>query len=79
MIVEVHAFGIVKDIFRKKSVQVQIQINTTSHLREVLESQYPDLKTLSVYKIAVNEEYVSNEMMLNEGDEIAIIPPVSGG
>jgi molybdopterin converting factor subunit 1 len=79
MVVEVHAFGIVKDIFKKKSVQVQIQINTTSHLREVLESQYPDLKTLSVYKIAVNEEYVSNEMMLNEGDEIAIIPPVSGG
>ncbi|MGB4849785.1 MAG: MoaD/ThiS family protein, partial [Saprospiraceae bacterium] len=72
-------FGIVKDIFRKKSVQVQIQINTTSHLREVLESLYPDLKTLSVYKIAVNEEYVSNEMMLKEGDEIAIIPPVSGG
>ncbi|MBK9984301.1 MAG: molybdopterin converting factor subunit 1 [Saprospiraceae bacterium] len=79
MIVEVQAFGIVKDIFKKKSVQVQIQINTTSHLREVLESQYPDLKTLSVYKIAVNEEYVSNEMMLSEGDEIAIIPPVSGG
>ncbi len=79
MIVEVHAFGIVKDIFRKKSVQVQIQINTTSHLREVLESLYPDLKMLSVYKIAVNEEYVLNEVMLNEGDEIAIIPPVSGG
>ncbi|MEP6794014.1 MAG: MoaD/ThiS family protein [Saprospiraceae bacterium] len=79
MIVEVHAYGIVKDIFKKKSVQVEIQINSTSHLREVLESLYPDLKTLSVYRFAVNEEYVLNDMILKEGDEIAIIPPVSGG
>lgn len=30
-------------------------------------------------RLAVNEEYVSNEHPLNEGDEVAVIPPVSGG
>lgn len=33
----------------------------------------------SSVRIAVNEEYVSDEHMLNEGDEVAVIPPVSGG
>lgn len=29
--------------------------------------------------IAVNEEYVQPDYMLEEGDTIALIPPVSGG
>jgi MoaE-MoaD fusion protein len=29
--------------------------------------------------IALNQEYVGMERVLREGDEIAIIPPVSGG
>ena len=29
--------------------------------------------------IAVNHEYVGREHMLNDGDEVAILPPVSGG
>ncbi len=30
-------------------------------------------------RIAVNEEYVPSDYALNEGDEVAVIPPVSGG
>ncbi|MEX2117743.1 MAG: molybdopterin converting factor subunit 1 [Bacteroidota bacterium] len=33
----------------------------------------------SSIRIAVNQEYVSIEHALNEGDEVAVIPPVSGG
>lgn len=29
--------------------------------------------------VAVNQEYVGPEFALNEGDEVAFIPPVSGG
>ncbi|MFL2664939.1 MAG: molybdopterin converting factor subunit 1 [Dehalococcoidia bacterium] len=29
--------------------------------------------------LAVNEDYVDNNYLLKNGDEIAIIPPVSGG
>jgi molybdopterin synthase catalytic subunit len=29
--------------------------------------------------VAVNHEYVGEEMLLHDGDEVAYIPPVSGG
>jgi molybdopterin converting factor subunit 1 len=33
----------------------------------------------SAYRIAVNNEYAMNDRILQQGDEVAIIPPVSGG
>jgi len=30
-------------------------------------------------RIAVNLEYVNNQHLLHDGDEVAVIPPVSGG
>lgn len=34
---------------------------------------------LSACRIAVNQEFLSGEVILQAGDEIAVIPPVSGG
>ena len=31
------------------------------------------------YRPAVNQEYTSEEQVLNDGDELVFIPPVSGG
>jgi len=41
---------------------------------------YPALsiRTRTFYA-AVNQEYAKGEQVLNEGDEVAIFPPVSGG
>ena len=33
----------------------------------------------SYIRIAVNEAYVDSTFQLHDGDEVAIIPPVSGG
>jgi molybdopterin converting factor subunit 1 len=79
MNVNVLAFGIAKDIFGKSSINVEIDGETTGGLKQTLESQYPRLKHLASYMVAVNNEYASDESTLNEHDEIAIIPPVSGG
>ena len=48
-------------------------------LREIREA-YPGLAPPAVEIVsAVNEEYAEGGLVLREGDEIALIPPVSGG
>ncbi len=79
MNVNVLAFGIAKDIFGKSSINLAVVGSTTADLKYSLEQQYPRLKLLSSYMVAVNNEYAQDESALNERDEIAIIPPVSGG
>ncbi|MDB5142352.1 MAG: MoaD/ThiS family protein [Mucilaginibacter sp.] len=80
MKVSVLAFGIAKDIFGGSSVDVELpQHGTTGNLKQSLEECYPRLRHLASYMVAVNNEYAEDESVLTEKDEIAIIPPVSGG
>lgn len=79
MKVNVLAFGIAKDIFGGSSVTAELNGNTTADLKRSLETRYPRLKQLASYMVAVNNEYALDESVLKEQDEIAIIPPVSGG
>lgn len=80
MIIEILAFGIVKDIFKGPSVNVEV--NNTLHvagLKLVLEEKFPELKRLTSYMMAVNNEYAMPKDFIQPNDEVAIIPPVSGG
>jgi molybdopterin converting factor subunit 1 len=79
MDVKVLAFGIAKDIFGESSIDLHLDGNTTADLRTTLEKRYPRLKQLRFYMVAVNNEYALDEGILTETDEIALIPPVSGG
>jgi molybdopterin converting factor subunit 1 len=80
MKVNVLAFGIAKDIFGGSSIDVELpEDGTTVNLKQLLEGRYPKLKHLVSYMVAVNNEYAQDEGILTERDEIAIIPPVSGG
>lgn len=73
------AFGIAKDIFGGSSIQMELQGNAVAELKEALERQYPRLKQIASYMVAVNNEYAADDLLLTGQDEIAIIPPVSGG
>lgn len=44
-----------------------------------LTARFPELARLPAYLIAVNMVYAQVEAELADGDELAIIPPVSGG
>ncbi|MEO6070622.1 MAG: MoaD/ThiS family protein [Chitinophagaceae bacterium] len=80
MTITVLAFGIAKEMIGGSTVMLQVREDIkVSDLRIVLEKQYPSLKDLTSVLIAVNNEYATAENRIREGDEIAIIPPVSGG
>ncbi|MEK7487566.1 MAG: molybdopterin converting factor subunit 1 [Planctomycetota bacterium] len=53
---------------------------TVSHLREILMQRHPQIKTILPHlRFAVNLEFVDLKHPLQENDEVALIPPVSGG
>ena len=79
MKVKVLAFGIAKEIFGNSSIEVELNDRDTSGLKQTLEQKYPRLKHLASYMVAVNNEYAQDDLQISERDEIAIIPPVSGG
>ena len=77
---KVLAFGIVKDIFSNSIVDVHLTNDPTiKELKILLEEKYQRLHQLGSYMIAVNNEYASDDDIIHQGDEVAIIPPVSGG
>ena len=52
---------------------------TVGDLRASLLKRYPGFAELLSFAIARNEEYATDEEVLTPGDELVVIPPVSGG
>jgi len=80
MKIQVLFFGITTDLAGKSSISLTVSENTTVYeLKEILKLNYPNLKNIHDFAIAVNETYADNNLDLSEGNVVAIIPPVSGG
>jgi molybdopterin synthase sulfur carrier subunit len=80
MTAHILAFGIVKEIFGAAAIDHALDEGATvSDLTSTLEERFPKLKQLASYRVALNSEFASGEQPLQDCDEIAIIPPVSGG
>jgi len=79
MKLKIVAFGIAKDILNDRESTIDIDGNQLSAVRITLYKQFPKLKALRSLQFAVNESYQNDDYILNEYDEVVIIPPVSGG
>ena len=80
MQIDILAFGITKDILGKTLVNIEIpEGSSVQQLKEKLIASYPKMQELTSLLIAVNEEYGDEKQIIQAGDEIALIPPVSGG
>ena len=84
MQVKVLAFGVLKDMLGTAIADVELLAGSSvGDLLRILEQSTSNLRMeTSVWQslaVAVNREYSSAATELRDGDEVALLPPVSGG
>ena len=81
MRVRILFFGMLKDVAGRSSDWLDLPAGAS--VRDALDryaSQLPAMKdAMPSLAVAVNQRYAGPEALLNDGDEIALLPPVSGG
>jgi molybdopterin converting factor subunit 1 len=80
MKLKIALFGIAKEIVGRSELELTTaDAQSVAGLMDQLRQQYPALRELTSFAVAVNSEYAAEDYRLHENDEIALIPPVSGG
>ena len=76
-------FAWIKDITNLEEEEINLnEAKNLDELKTYIIKKYPNLKKHMIKEIlrfAINQEYAVKNTNLNEEDEIAIFPPVSGG
>ncbi len=80
MRVRVRLFAVYREAVGSSVLELEADgIAHPASVWEHLVRRYPRLQGLPAPRFAVGDEYVPGEFPLREGDEVALIPPVSGG
>ena len=81
MIVHVRLFAAARELAGREVVEILAEEPlTVGDLRALLATQVPALAPLLPHvRLAVNSSYASDATHVAEGDDVACIPPVSGG
>ena len=84
MRVRVLCFGVLKDLLRVATEEIELpEGSSVTDLLQILEQRTSNSSmNAKVWKglaVAVNREYSSGTALLRDGDEVALLPPVSGG
>ena len=79
--VTVRMYAGLRDLVGAREITMELPVGATvATLRDQLGAEHPAVvPMLPVLVCAVDEEYVSVEHPLRDGDRVALIPPVSGG
>jgi len=81
MVFQVLFFAIAREVVGKsKEERVLPEPATVASAMDALCMDYPQLQPLRPYlRVALNARFVEEEALLEEGDELALIPPIAGG
>ncbi len=81
MKVRVRLFARCRDLAAADAVLIEVpEACRVSDLRTALDDKLPALRgLLPQCAVSVNEEFADNDRLLSQSDDVAWIPPVSGG
>lgn len=79
--VRIKFFAVLRDIVGSGEKVIALPIESrASGIVDALVIDYPEMRKWKEHlRVAVNWEYVPPSYLLQDNDEVAIIPPVSGG
>ncbi len=78
--IKVLLFGAAADRAGTREMRVVAGEMTLDELWPLLAERYPDLSPMrDTLAFAVNGEYARGDARVASGDEVAVLPPVSGG
>ena len=79
MRVRVLFFGVMRDVMGRAEQWLEVAAGATAG--EIVEGCRAGAAggVWGVLAVAVNQEYAARDRVLVEGDEVALLPPVSGG
>ncbi len=77
MEIKVLFFGVLAEVTRTSLKHYQ-NIKSFSDLKYRMQDDFPELVHYT-YRISVNNEIINEDQMLNDGDEVACLPPFAGG
>ena len=81
MTVTARFFAVLRERMGQAAMQVQMAPGATvAMLWEKIVAERPELRDLrGATRFAVNGQYATPETRLHDGDEVAFLPPMSGG
>lgn len=81
MKVRVLYFGQLRELANKREESVEVSDGATvQHLFDQVATAFPPLRNFDdVIAIGVNHSFAARDHILRDGDEVAMLPPVSGG
>lgn len=80
--ITIKLFAILKDKAGQDELHINAGPSTISELRKKVSNDYPALAEVlsrGGILVSVNQEFVKNDALVREGDEVAFMPPFSGG
>lgn len=78
--IHVRFFGPAREWAGADDTQIEIGTNSTlGAIAGMLAERFPKLATIGGVRLAVNQAFVPLATVIKPGDEVAVIPPVSGG
>jgi len=74
-------FASLRQAMRSDEIKINIDNEiTVSQMKKIVFESYPNLKKLNVpFLVAVNHKFAKDSVVISTKDEVALIPPVSGG
>jgi molybdopterin converting factor subunit 1 len=80
MTITIKFFALGRELVGTNALTLDLPEKTSVHdALERLQTEHPKLAQLPSFLVALNTEYAERSATLTNGDELAIIPPVSGG